>query len=281
MFQTDIPKTKGEITLKHYDTFEGKITAACEYATVTNVFVEVSNIKDVELKIPVTLNVTQINVPVGSPSYVLGTLKEWSKTFELASLQFIYGDDDFNSITDTLNRCIEKCSQGHDTHNIDNIFTFKQDIKFEVYKDRKWHPTMFQYLGWPDISLYEDFKEHLNIRRGFFSQLIKTLTKAKELHCFRPDLTNSPYKWDSSNPELEISELIYLLCKKAELIKIDTERGGSFAKFKRDFFTLFGLSDKDYEKKVSQVLARKKNNHFVIKLSTLLPKDEAPGPNNT
>ena len=45
--------------------------------------------------------------------------------------------------------------------------------------------------------------------------------------------------------------------------------------FKREFFNLFGLSDEDYDKKVIQIQARKRGEHFINKLAKKFSEEQA------
>jgi len=275
MFTTAIPETKKPIDLISYNTFEKKLNALYEYAAIRNVFVAVSNPQDIDSLIPVALNVTQLNVPLGSASYTMEVLKECHAILSGESLKYIQGEDDFNSISETLDRCIEKYNEGFEKHNLEDIFTLEQNIDIQVYKEEKWYPTLFQYVQWPQLSLYEDLKEHFNIRKGFFDMMTKTLVKARQQHHFKPDPSKKPYSWESPNPELDISELLYILYRTSNQLKIDFSAGGSFSKFKREFFTLFGLSDKDYDKKVKLIHKRKRGEHFITELEKKFTEEHA------
>lgn len=275
MFTTAIPETKKPIDLSTYDTFEKKLNALYEYAVIRNIFVEVSNPEDIEAMNPVPLHVTQLNVPLGSASYAMEILKECSAIISDEARNYIHGEDDFDSISETLDRCIEKCSQGYEKHNLEDIFTLDQNTAIQIYKEEKWHPTQFKYLQWPLLSLYEDLKEHYNIRKGFFDKLTKTLDKVRREHHLKPDPSKKPYRWESPNPELDISELLYILYRTSNQLKIDFSAGGSFSKFKREFFALFGLSDKDYDKKVKLILKRKRGQHLITELEKKFTDEHA------
>lgn len=277
MFETAIPKTKEPINLTSYERFEDKVTAVCDYAEIRNIYVAVSNPQDLDLINPVQLTVTHINVPMGSMLYAKKSLKECYTILTDEVKKYILGDDDFDGINQTLDRCIEKCIQAAEKHNIYDIFTFDQNVRTHVYREEKWYPTLFHYLDWSESYLHEDVKEHYNLRNGFFDKMVATLTNVQQIHQLRPDPTKKPYTWDSPNAELELSELIYLLCKKSELIKINPEHGGSFAKFKKESFGLYGLDDKNYDKKLSQILDQKKDKHFIDILAGYMP-NTSPAP---
>lgn len=128
-------------------------------------------------------------------------------------------------------------TQLHPAQNVKCVYHanagFEQNIDIQVYKEERWYPSQFKYLQWSQLSLYEDLKEHFKIRKGLFDKM---------------------------------GELLYILYRTSNQLKIDFSDGGSFSKFKRDFFNLFGLSDKDYDKKVKLVLKRKRSGYLITKL---------------
>ena len=91
----------------------------------------------------------------------------------------------------------------------------------------------------------------------------------------KPDPSKKPYSWESPNPELDISELLYILYRTSNQLKIDFSAGGSFPKFKREFFNLFGLSDKDYDKKVKLIHKRKRGEHLITVLEKKFSEEHA------
>lgn len=275
MFLTAIPKTKEPIDLNLYDTFEKRLNALYDYAAIRNIFVEVNNPQDINAISPSLLDVTQLNVPLGSASYAMVVLKEYYATLSDDIKNYTQGEDDFESIGETLDRSIEICIQGYEKHNLEDIFTVEQNIDIQAYKEGDWYRTQFKYLQWPQLSLYEDLKEHFNIRKGFFDKMAKMLTKTREKHYLKPDPSKKPYSWESQNPELDISELLYILYRTSNQLKINFSAGGSFPKFKRDFFNLFGLSDKDYDKKVKLILKRKRGEHFITELQKKFADEHA------
>jgi hypothetical protein len=113
-------------------------------------------------------------------------------------------------------------------------------------------------------------KQQFTIRKGFFDKLGKTLDKVLQTHQLQPESSKKPYGWDSPNSELEVSELVYTLHILAARIRMNEKAGGTFAKFKRDFFGLFGLDDKVYNKKVDTIKERKINDHFLNEMARIL-----------
>ncbi len=276
MFATSVPKIENSLDLSLYETFVDKLTAVYEYVKIKDIYIEVNNPGDVDILPPVApLGVIQMVIQPGSGSYTLSTLKDCHKILSDELTKFIQGPESFDVITNSLIHCIEKCNRGFAENNFNEIFTFDQDLVFKVYNNGNWRPRKFQYLQWPIISIYEDFKEHFNIRKGFFDKMLGTLGEVLDLHQKKPDINKSPYSWESPNAELEISELLYIIYRTSGQLKFNLKDGGTFPKFKRDFFKLFGLSDKNYDKKVLQILARKRGEHFIDILVKKFAEDHA------
>lgn len=275
MFATAVPLVKEPINLDLYKSFEDKLMAVYSYTKISDIYIEVSNPQDVEAIYPVDLSVVQMAVPPGSPSYVNSKLKDCYNILSDEVMNYINGTDDFDDISKALESSIEKCIQGAEENNINDIFTFDQNLIILIYNKGKWFRTLFQYLQWPIPALYENLQENFNVRKGFFDKMGKTLNKALESHKLDPDPATKPYTWDSPNAELEITELLYIIYRTSGQLKIDFKSGGSFPKFKRDFFKLFGLADKNYDKKVGDILKRKKGQHFVNHLSQKFDEDHA------
>lgn len=105
--------------------------------------------------------------------------------------------------------------------------------------------------------------------------MAETLIKARQQHHFKPDPSIKPYSWESKNPELDISELLYIIYRTSKQSKIDFSARGSFPKSKRKFFNLFGLGDKDYDKKIKLIRNRKRGEHLITELEKKFVEEHA------
>jgi hypothetical protein len=277
MFATPIPVEKEPLELSDYKTFEEKFLATCEFTKIRNIYFEVSNPQDVDILFPVSLNVTQMGIFGGDATTINSMLKKCYAVLNEEADKLVRGDDDFESIAASLRRCVDQCERGSEQNNINDQFTFDQNLRIQVLKDGEWRQTLFQHLAMT-APIHEDLKEHFNVRKGFFDKMGKSLGKLLVSHQAPPDIQRWPYSLDTSNPELDLSELLYTLYRVTTKLKIDDKAGGTFPKFKRDFFQLFGLSDKDYDKKIIQIRNRKINEHFLNDLASQLTKDHAKFP---
>jgi hypothetical protein len=277
MFLLPLPKTKIHLDLRSFKNLDDKLKALYKYTKIKTVFCDVSNIADYDSPQPKrTLQIRQIAVLGGTPSYLKSRLTDCEKQFAIAIKKLLHSKHDFESISLILTRCMDISVKAVKETNFNNAYTKNEKIDFKVYSNKRWRPVLFSFLVF-DKMPYIDFREHVDIRRDFYNELLSAFLNAFAQHRQKPDLSKKPYSWDSKSAELEATELLYLLVKKSELIKIDSEAGGSFAKLKKEFFGLFGLSDKRYDQNVSEIRKRKKDKHFIDRLAELMP-NTAPKP---
>ena len=209
-------------------------------------------------------------VPGGSPAYIKSVLTECIPILSAEIEKYLHGDDDYESIVDHLKRCTELCKKSVRENDRLDRFGFNEEIKFFVHTDNEWKQVLFQHLRFKS-GVVPDWEEQFDVRKNFYIQLGELFTTALSWHQKSPEPSEKPYSWDSPNAGLEISELVFLLCQKSELVKINKELGGSFSKFRKEFFWLFGLSDKRYDQNISDILNRKKDQHFIDWLAGLMP----------
>ncbi|NOT50223.1 MAG: hypothetical protein HOP10_02990 [Chitinophagaceae bacterium] len=262
---------KKQLSLKDQETLLEKLRSIYDFTKIEFIYCAITNPNSFESPAPTSqLQVFEMAIPGGSPSYVKGKLHECFDVLDSEIKKYLESSDGFETIYDVLNTCTELCKKAKSENDSDNRFTFDEKIKFWVDPKDEWHRVMYQYLSFSK-NVAIDFKEHFDIRKSFYSELFEKFSAALDWHRYKPDISEKPYTWDSSKAELEISELVYLICEKAELIKYNKALRGSFPKFRREFFGLFGLSDERYNQNKSDILKRKKDDHFIDELARLMP----------
>ena len=272
-----LPTKKEPINLSLFDNPAGKLKHIYDYLKIDQIFFEISNPHDYASPQPANyLSVIEMAVPGGSPSYIKSKLTECLEILKIEIADYLQGVTDFENITDCLECGIDLCQKGSKENDRMNRLSFNERIEFYVNTGNDWQGVSFQFIKFDQVAAI-DWEEHFDIRKDFYRDMVEVLSKALEWHRRKPEPSTSPYTWDSANAEMEATELLYLLCKKGELIKINKESGGSFAKFRKEFFGLFGLSGKRYDQNVSEILKRKKDKHFIDTLAELMP-NTAPVP---
>ena len=209
-FDKALPSRK-YINLSQYKNFEGKFMAAYKYSKIREAFFEVSNPQDLG-GLPVKhLFVTRMVIHPPQLALINSTLQECLKILSNEVTIYINGSDNFEKIAQTLQRCITVCNRAFGENNINNRMTFDQNFTVKIYKEEKWYPTSYSFLEWSNPSIYEDFRQHFNIRKDFFAEMLKPLTQGLEFHLSKSEPSKTLYSWDSPKAELEISELLYIL----------------------------------------------------------------------
>jgi hypothetical protein len=263
--------SKDPLDLNSISGLKNKINELYKYTEVETIYCRIKNPDDYASPQPKKLLlVYDIAIPPGKPSYLKGKLTDHLKTFKRDIMKYVQGEDDYESIKRTLAGCLQKCQSAFAASNIYDTLSFYDTIFFMVDINGEWKQVFYDHLQFLN-SARESFYEHFDIRIGLYNQLLNTLTESLQWHLQGKSDSKKPYRWDSKKAEREISELIYLLCEKGEIIQIDKNEGGSFAKFKKGFFSLFGLDDKRYSHHVSEILKRKKDQHFIDSLAALMP----------
>lgn len=265
--KAETPK-KEPLNLSVFKSLQDKINSIYEYLKIDKIFLEISNPKDVTQLAPVLLlHVTNMIVPGGIPSYVKSKLTECYEILKPEISNYPQSDNDYENILEQLEICIELCKNAAAEIDRDNRFAFNEKINFYVKIDETYRQALFNWLQLPGEFLI-DLEEHFDTRKHFFLELEKELTSAINAHKQKTDLATKPYYWDSPNAELEISEILYVLHTLLSRIKITKAKGASFAKFNRDFFGLFGLTDSNYSKKIYQIRDRKLNESFINEMAS-------------
>ena len=273
MISIPLSTAKTRLNFEQFSNPFDQINSVYSYIKIETIYCGVLNRKDDSLADTSQpfLVVREIGIPGGTPTYLKSLLKEEVFDYLATTLkQYLQGDDDYETISNCLTRSIDLCKKAVEENDRQNRYTFSEGIKFLIGTGDDWHPVLFSHLKLATDAAI-DWEEHFDIRKGFYEKMKEEFSSALDWHLKKADPSAKPYAWDSKNPDLEISELIYLLYYHAHRIKINSDAGGSFAKFKRDFFGLFGRTDENYNLKVIQITKRKKDAHFVDELATLMP----------
>lgn len=279
MYPGPFPKQHYEpLNLEVFPTFEEKLIALCDYIKIQAVFCEIANKEALQDRIPLErLHVISLAVLPWHFSYAKTTLTEKLVFFTIEAKKYLQSEDEYEGIADSLQRCIDLCSNARNKNNLNDHFSSDREVNFYAYWND--HPLSmpFQCFSF-DRNALLDLEEHFSIRKGFYEQMIEMLSKALIWHKERPIPSKKPYSLDSLNPELDVSEVLYTLYRVSKQLLIDFDAGGSFPKFKKDFFGLFGLSDKDYDKKIIQIQKRKRGDDFIRDMANKL-EDSRDMPN--
>jgi hypothetical protein len=270
MFTTFPPKMPEQINLSKFSNFGEKVDAVVDHLKIRSIFCEVSNKENLSFTTTPArkLHVTEIIVPGGDTNYIKDILTELYEILSKELTQYVDSDESYDSITACLKTVKEKSEKGFDENNRTDQFTFKNDFNFMVYDGNVWDELLPQWLEFDHQVIYKR-NDHLDLRKGFFDKLIKLFDKALQSHLTLPAPGTAVWSWDSENAELEFSEVFYVLHVLISKISIRDPKC-SPSQARKILFNLFGLDDKDYKKKESQILGRKKGGHFLNELATKL-----------
>src|SRR5690348_14576731 len=104
MFATAVPIIKKPIELNALTSFEEKFNAICEYCKIKEVFLEVTNPEE-SFPPGKILQVIDMRIPPADNRYTLEILRDYHKILQAEAENYIESEDDFDSITTTLEKC--------------------------------------------------------------------------------------------------------------------------------------------------------------------------------
>jgi len=252
--------------LRAFDNIEDKFEAIFQYLSIESIICVIPDLKGFNIPPPLDKRFMVTGILAPMPNYTKSMMEEYRPELYNALEPFVSGELDYSEITSILKFLKERCEYLVAQNDPNNELAYVGNFNWYVEYDKNICPIPFYHLDF-DREVYEILRLHFNLRMNFYEDLARMLADKLNDHLWIPSPDKSAYGWNSPNAELEVSELIFVLNHLAQRININTKAGGSFPKFRKQFFELFGLSDKDYSKKVDQVKKRKKNENFVTELA--------------
>lgn len=260
-------KNLPELTTMH--GVKDKFHSISHYLSIDRIECKLERVEG--FKIPLDFDQRFLVVDLHGPrdNHTRPLLKEYTKILREAINDYTSGDADYDDIKNTLENLKTNCEKLASENDMGNELRYKGDFKWYVNLNGENYEVPGYHLDFSPIVL-EQLSIHLNLRRNFYAEILAIINHELILHATKQTFKKSPYTWNSEHAELEIAELLSVLHYTMKRIQFNKEEGGSFPKFRKIFYELFGLSDSQYSKKINQVQKRKKGEHFVTEMANTI-----------
>ena len=249
--------------LQKADSFKGKIDALIEYLYPGAIECTVK--ETIENPIESSsekYTVLDLYIPGGNPSYINSYLKtSWEYLSETLDKE-LDTDNGYQNTRSMLLQCRQQCHLEIEKYEFDDPYTFEAIHSVVIRTGTDRYPAFLENLVL-NTEHWTEMRDHCLVRRSFLKKLYNYIDEA----LLR--LTNIPEKhnlveWNSDKAELEITELLYAL-KLTGRISLKDEI--TEVQFREKFFNFFGLNEKEYNKRVTDIKRRKKRPLLLNELS--------------
>ena len=272
------------LMLGNFETFKEKFNAVIISSAIETVFCRLPDEQLANLSIDEPYNLNEILVPGGKPSGIKSIFQEYLKYLEISLDEYLNSEaDGYYSINEMLVETRNLCIALLKKNDISRSLSYHEnEIKFlTIDSSGNW---LRLYIGQiiMDKTVEDELLDHFSIRQEFYHELIEIIDKKIVSHLYIPSFPQKPYRWKSENPHLEIAELLYALLQKR--IEIKEGEKGSYAKFVKEFYNLFGLDDGPYHQKLQIIRKRDQKISWLQELPDYinsLPKKTAISKNES
>lgn len=248
--------------LQKGDSFEEKIDGIIEYLHLGVIRCEVVEpitepIKSSEEK----FTVTQLDFPGPTPEYLKDYLDTAWLYLEATLSSEIEKGNGFYDLRNMLTRCRKKCSVEIGRFDFKNVFTFRAIHMVVIRKEGFEYPTIWGNLSYQPYH-WQEMEDQCLVRQAFLVRLRDYIDDEFTKLINIPEIS-AKVQWNSPKAEMEITELLYALrlAGRITLAEDLTE-----PQFRERFFNLFGLSDKQYNKRTNEIRRRSGKSVFLKEL---------------
>lgn len=112
MLTLPLSTLKKPLSLTQFDNPEDMLKSICEYTSIESIYCSISNPEDYASPHPThALQVIEIGVPSSTAAFLKGKLTESLYKIDTEIKKYPLGDDDFETISSRLQRCVDVCKK--------------------------------------------------------------------------------------------------------------------------------------------------------------------------
>lgn len=216
-----------------------------------------------------SIEVTDINVPGGLPSYIKHLLNETLDFFRSNTMKLLEDSngslDDFH---DMLNKATEKCISAYKEFDISNSLTFDHTFIYRVAYKRSWivRPLSSLLLNEEQLAT---INTHFCMRRDFFGELSQIFQAEQQRLVQSTEDYNSNNIWITDDGLMEVAALALAL----EALRLDFKNKGDKAIFIKQLYNMFGLDGKGHAQRVQNLRRLKNRSSYLRELVDYIEQD--------